>query len=116
VRVEDVDVVVGREVGVDLEPEEPAVPEVMDLGAEVGDDRERVRVDVGEDLDEAALLRDDHAAVRQETEGRRVGQAAEDDRLGEAGLLVGGREESAGKQQDPHEREERQIFDTEGTS
>ena len=41
VRVEDVDIRVRREVRVERHPEQPAIPEVVDVRAQVGDDRRR---------------------------------------------------------------------------
>ncbi len=86
--VEDVDVVVRREVGVDRQPQQAAVPEVIDLRAQVGDDGVGVGREVREELDQAALLGDQHAAVRKEAHDGRVRQAGEDGALGKARLLV----------------------------
>ena len=91
VGVEDVDVRVGREVGVERDAEQAAVPEVVDVRAQVGEDGRRRVGEVVEDLDQAALLGDEDPAVGGEANGGRVGQAAEDDRLLEAaaGALAG---------------------------
>ena len=63
VRVQDVDVT-GR--GLDRQPEQAAVPEVLDLGAEVGEHRRRRVVDAVERVDDARLRGHEHAAVRRE--------------------------------------------------
>ena len=58
---------VGREVGIDRDPEQPPVPEVVHLHAQIGDDGRRVRVGQADKLlDESALLDHEHAAVGQE--------------------------------------------------
>ena len=77
VGVEDVDVGLGREVGVEDHAEQPAVPEVVDVGPQVGED---VRSGVGqavEDLDDAALLGHEHAPVSREADDGGVGQPTE---------------------------------------
>ena len=49
------------------EPEEAAVPEVVDLGPEIREDRRRRVAEVVEELDEAALLGDEDTPVRRRT-------------------------------------------------
>ena len=87
VRVENVDEVVGREIGVDRHPQHPAVPVVVDLRGQVGDDGVGVGGQVREELEQPALLGDEDAAVRKEAHDGRVRQAGEDGALGEARLL-----------------------------
>jgi hypothetical protein len=98
VRVERVDVGLRRKARVELEAEQPAVPEVVDVRAEVGEEGGGWVREAVEDLDQAALLRDEDAAVRSEPDGRGLRQPAEDDVLLEAGRercgrSVRGREE-----------------------
>ena len=91
VRVEDIDVrAPGREAGVESESEQSAVPEVVDLPAEVGIQGRRRVAEVLEDLDPAALLGDEDPAVGREADGRRLLQAAQRDRVLEAGRRRGG--------------------------
>lgn len=85
VGVEDVDGRVGREVGREGQPEQPAVPEVVDVDVQVGEDVRRGVGERVEDLDDPALLGHEHPAVRGELDGRGVGQPAEDDALLEPG-------------------------------
>jgi hypothetical protein len=68
-----------RELRIERDAEQAAIPEVVDLGAQVGRDRRRRRAQAREDFDQAALLGDEDAAVRREGDIGRLGQAAEDD-------------------------------------
>ncbi len=70
VGVQHVHEVVRREVRVDRESEQSAVPEVVDLGPEVCDHRVGVGVDVREQLQQAALLGHEHAPVGQKADRR----------------------------------------------
>ena len=97
VRVQDVDVRVGREVGGERHAQQAAVPVVVDLALEVGErDRGRVGQAV-EDLDRPALLGDEDPAVLRELDDRRVDEPAQDglvleacrDRGGQRGRLAG---------------------------
>ena len=87
-RVRDVHVGTGRELRVDRESEQPAVPEVEDLGPEVGEDRRRRVREAVEHLDEPALLGDEYATVGRERERRRVAQSGVDDAVLEPGEVL----------------------------
>jgi hypothetical protein len=85
VGVEDVNVGVRGEVRREREPEETAVPEVVDVRPQVCEhSRRRVRQAV-EDLDQPALLGNEDTTVRGETDNSRIRQPAQDDRLLKAG-------------------------------
>ena len=75
--VEDVDVGLGREVGVDREPHHPAVPVVVDVHAEIREQRGcRVRqTRIAKDL--AVLLRYEDGPTRGEGDGHRVVESGE---------------------------------------
>ena len=85
VRVEDVDVGRRRKVRVELEAEQAAIPEVVDLRPKVGERRRRRVREVVEHLHESALLGDEDTSVGGESDIGRLRQAREDDRLVESG-------------------------------
>ena len=61
----------------ELEAEQPAIPEVVHVGPQVGKDgRRRIR-QIVEDLDQATFLGDEHAPVARELDGRRLRQSGE---------------------------------------
>ncbi len=67
----------GRELRVDREAEQAAIPVVVDGGGQVGDGRRRRIGQAVELLDASVLLGDEHhAAVGREHDGRRIAQAA----------------------------------------
>ena len=89
VRVERVQAAICREVRVEGEAEQPAIPVVVDVYLQVGVGRGagiRERVEV---FDGSALLGDEHAAIRGECHRGRVDQAREDNRVMESGCLDG---------------------------
>ena len=86
--VQNVDVVVRCEVGIDREAEQAPIPEVVHLRPQVGHDRRSRGCEAVVLLDEAALLGHEHAAVRQESQGRRIRQPGEDRRFMKRRLLV----------------------------
>jgi hypothetical protein len=73
-----------REPWIDRQPEQAAVPVVVDLVTEVRHGGRRRVVEAVERLDQPALLGDEDRAVRREHHVGRVGQPAEDDLLLEA--------------------------------
>ena len=79
--VEDVDVGVGGEVGIEGEPEQAAIPEVVDVGAQVGEGGGRGVREAVEDLDQATLLGHEDPPVLGELDIGGVGQAAKNDCL-----------------------------------
>jgi hypothetical protein len=108
-RVEDVDVGVGRKLGVEHHSQQAAVPVVVHLRAQVGvDGRGGVREAV-EDLDQAALLGDEHAPVRREADDHRVDEPAERDLLLEAGRQRGAARRRSGREQAKECRNEKQT-------
>ena len=84
VGVEDVDVRCRREVRVERQPEQAAIPVVVDLRSEIGEGRGFGVVEPVEYFDHAALLGDEDAPVAREPERGRVVQAADGDGLLEA--------------------------------
>ena len=81
VGVERVDPRLDREIRVQREAEEAAVPEIVGVRPQVGEDRRRSVGEVVEDLDDPALFGDEDPAVGRETDGGRLRQAAQGDRL-----------------------------------
>jgi hypothetical protein len=85
VRVEHVHVGVGREVRSERHPQEPSIPEVVDVDVEVGEDRWRGVGERVEYLDDATLLGHEDAAVAGEPHHGWIGQTAERHQLLETG-------------------------------
>ena len=91
--VEHVEVGLARELGVEVEPEQPPVPVAVDVGAQVGHHRGGAVVEPVEHLDAARLLGHEDAAVDGEAHHGRVVQAGDDDPVlesGGKGLGLGG--------------------------
>ncbi len=82
--VEDIHIGAGREQRVEHHPQQPAVPEVVDVGAQVGDGRRGVVVEPVELFDHTGLLGDEDAAVRGEGERARFRQPGKGDGVLEA--------------------------------
>ena len=80
-----------REVRVEREPQQAAIPVVVDLRAQVDDLGRRRAGEAVEDLQQTALLGDEDAPVGREADVRRVCQTREDDRVREACGEAGGR-------------------------
>ena len=97
VRIEHVDVSApevwgGRiESGRNRQAQQTPVPEVVHFRAQIGHHGRRRGRQAVVFLDQSALFRDEDAAVGEESDGRRVVQAAEDDRFRETRLFVRGR-------------------------
>jgi hypothetical protein len=86
VGVADVDVRSGREAGIELQSQQPAVPEVVDVRAEIGEEGRGGVGEVGEDEDTTALLGDEDAPVGREGNRGRIIKSAQDHRFVEARL------------------------------
>ena len=79
VRVLDIEIRTRRpEVGVEREPEQALVDEVVDLGAQVGDEVRGRIADAVVAVDASRLLGDEHLAVGRELDRRRLVPAGED--------------------------------------
>ena len=109
--VEDIQVGVRRKLGINGQPEQAPIPEVVDLVAEVGDLGGGGVPEPVEDLDQSALLGHEHPAVRSEGDNGRVAETREGDGLLEVVVRQGARLRGlrAGQDRDPRKEQGERV-------